>query len=72
MKTAITLELDNDQLVAVGLMETGRMIRAKQTEVRSFATEIVMRSINVAAQIVKEQNDRTASLIKEQIGADEQ
>ncbi len=65
----MTFELDDDQLTAVGLMETGRMVRAKQIEVRSFATEIVMRSINTATQIVKEQNARAAKQIRDELGA---
>ena len=48
MKIATTIELTDEQLVAVGLLETGKIQRAKMQEVRSYVTEVAMASINAA------------------------
>jgi hypothetical protein len=71
MKVAITLELDDDQRIAVGLLETGRMVAASRAEARSYVTEITMASINTATKIVKEEQARTNKLIRESLGMEE-
>ena len=71
MKVQVSLELDDDQRIAVGLLETGKMVAASREEVRSYVTEIAMASINQATKIVKEEQARTHKLIRESLGMEE-
>jgi hypothetical protein len=71
-KVAVTLELNDDQMVAIGMAETGYMVKAKHAEVRSYITEVTMRAINNLAGIVKEQREETAQLIKDSLNAERQ
>jgi hypothetical protein len=72
MKVQVSLELDDDQRIAVGLLETGKMVAASRAEVRSYVTEIAMASINQATKIVKEEQVRTSKLIRDSLGMSEQ
>ena len=56
MKISLTIELDETELLAVGLVETGRMTPATQTEVRDYMQGIVMGSISSITAIVKARN----------------
>lgn len=68
MKTAVTIELDDDQLVAVGFIQHGKFQRAKQTDVREFVRDTVMITINAAAGVVHANQLKTADLIKDKLG----
>ncbi len=68
MKIATTIELDTDQLIAVGLMETGKMVPAKASQVRTFVETLAMSSIAVATGIVTEQREIAATEIKTRLG----
>lgn len=58
MKTQVTIELTDEQRLAVGLLETGKMIPATRDEVRSYVTEITMASVNTATgAILKAQKE---------------
>ncbi len=64
MKVQVTIELDDDQRVAVGLIETGRFTPATREEVRSYVLETTMASVNVATRIVTEQRNKITDEIK--------
>ena len=68
MKVQISFELDEDQRIAVGLMETGRFVPASREEVRSFVRETAMRTINSATGVVTEQRLKLAEEIKASLG----
>lgn len=72
MKVQISIELNDDQRIAVGLLETGKTVAASRAEVRSYVTEVAMASINVATKIVKEEQARTSKLIRDSLGMQEQ
>ena len=72
MKVQVSIELSDDQRIAVGLLETGKMVPASREEVRSYVAEVAMRSINQATAIVVKQREETRKLIKKSMGlADE-
>ena len=71
MKVSITLELDDDQRVAVGLIETGKFVPAKREQVREFVTGLVMAAINDTARVVVEQQKATANEIRKSLGKPE-
>lgn len=68
MKTRVTIELTDDQRVAVGLMETGKMAPASRDEIISFVTEVVMATVNVAAQAVNDHRKIVTTEIREKLG----
>ena len=51
MKVQVSIELDDDQRIAVGLLETGKLVPASREEVRSYVTQVSMASINTATKI---------------------
>jgi len=65
MKVQVSLELNDDQRIAVGLLETGKMVPASREEVRSYVTQVGMASINQATKIVNEKREETRKLIEE-------
>jgi len=67
MKISVPIELTEDQRIAVGLLETGKMIPCSREEARSYVTEIAMRSINVASIIVVEQQKETSAMIRKSL-----
>ena len=71
MKVQISLELDDNQRVAVGLLETGKMVPASREEVRSYVSEVAMASIMTATKIVLEEQKRTSQLIRDSLGMEE-
>ncbi len=68
MKTQVTIELDDDQRIAVGLLETGLLIPATRDEVRRFVTETVMSSVNTATVIVVDRRTTMAAEIRDSLG----
>ncbi len=68
MKTQVTIELDDDQRIAVGLLETGLLIPATRDEVRRFVTEMVMSSVNTATVIVVDRRTTMAAEIRDSLG----
>ncbi len=69
IKVQVTIELDENQRIAVGLIETGKFTPATREEVRSYVLETTMASVNVATSIVVEQRDKIAARIKDSLGA---
>ena len=67
MKVQLTLELDDDQRVAVGLMETGQFVPASRAQVREFVTNESMAVIETATEIVKEQRIKLAAEVRRSI-----
>ena len=67
MKISVPIELTEDQRIAVGLLETGRMIPCSREEARSYVTEIAMASINIATSIVIRRQEGTAELIRQSL-----
>lgn len=68
MKVSVSLELNHNQRIAVGLLETGTLVPASREEVRSYVTEVAMASINVATAIVVTRQEETSNIIRESLG----
>ncbi len=68
MKVQITIELNEEQRIAVGLLETSKLVACSRDEARSYATELVMASVNNATEILIRRRDETANEIRESSG----
>jgi len=68
MKVQVSIELTDDQRIAVGLLETGKMAPASREEVRSYITQVSMASINQATSIVNKKREETRKLIQDSMG----
>ncbi len=68
MKVNVTIELDEDERVAVGLLETGKFVPASREQTRNYVSNVVMSSVGVATNIVVSQRKRIAEEIRDQLG----
>lgn len=68
MKVQITLDLDEDQRVAVGLMETGQFVPASRSVVREYVTSMAMATIESGAQLVKDRQREVANEVRSLVG----
>lgn len=71
MKIQATIELNDTQLLAVGLAETGELRPAKQSEVRDYMVNTVMASINTATTVTDELRAKAAAQVREVLGLPE-
>ncbi len=75
MKVQVTYDLDDNQLLALGLIHTGRFERPSQKEARSYLLDSGMAMIDSATVLVVDHEARAeqdrlqvAEDIKEQLG----
>lgn len=64
MKVQVSIELNDDQRMAVGLLETGKLVPASREEVRSYIAQIAMASINEATGIINTRREQIINEIK--------
>ena len=69
MKAAITIELNEDQRIAVGLLETGKLVPCTPKELRSYALGLGMASIETATKIVVDRREEAIRQLNEELGA---
>jgi len=68
MKTQVTIELDDDQRIAVGLLESGHMRPATREEVRDYTLGIMMPLIETATQVTNEKRQVIENDIRKTLG----
>lgn len=68
MKVAVTFEFTDDELVAIGLMETGTFRKAMRKDARIFITNTVMGVVEAATPIVKEQQEKVSEEVRRNLG----
>ena len=68
MKVQVTIELNEEQRIAVGLLETNKLVACSREEARSYATELVMASVDNATDILVRHREETANEIRESMG----
>ena len=68
MKVAVTFEFDDDQRVALGLMETGQLVPIMRKDARTFIEDTVYGIVETATPIVKEQQEKIAEEVRRTLG----
>jgi hypothetical protein len=68
MKVQVSIELDDEQRVAVGLIETGKFVAASREQVREFVTGVIYSTINDTAKVVKAQQKTIIEEVRQNLG----
>ena len=68
MKVAVTFDLTDDELIALNLMDNGKMIPAKRIEARAAIEDIVEATLSAAVPVVREQRARIQQEIQAALG----
>ena len=71
MKTQVTIELSENQRIAVGLLETGKMVPATRENVRDYVTGVAMPSIETATELTNARRELIENDIRKTLGMPE-
>lgn len=68
MKVAVTFDLSEDELIALNLIQFGRIEKPLRKDAREAITEMVNVQLEAAVPIIREQRDKIANEIRSRLG----